>query len=166
MAGKSAKTYDMAAYPVQVAVRSESDGAAAYMVHLPYCPCADFTNRKGRLSEQDGTPTVSICKHIADALGRIGGWHREAPSPVLYPVLTRGQAVTVLTSHYISSSLTNKLLLAACGAEGMWVAEDITTGQLCASYDKATRRYSLRIPGSQPLSVPAGANPFPGGVRV
>ena len=41
--------YDMTVYPVQVAVRSQSDGAAVHMVTLPHCDCADFTNRKGQL---------------------------------------------------------------------------------------------------------------------
>jgi hypothetical protein len=167
MAGKD-KHYDMTAYPVQVAVRSESDGAEAYMVHLPYCPCPDFTNRKGRLDVIDGVPVISICKHVAEAMQRVGGWHREAekPRPVLYPVITRQQAVTVLTSHYISSGLTNRLLLAACAADGMWVVEDITTGQLAASYDKGSRRYSVRVPAGQPLNVPASASAFPAAPRA
>lgn len=157
--------YDMTVYPIQMAVRSASDGASVHMVTLPHCDCADFTNRRGQLTADE--TAITVCKHIKEAMARVGGWHRpEEPKHVLYPVITRGQAVTVLTSHYISSDLTNRLLLAACGADGMWVAQDIATGLLGASYDKHSRRYSLRVPAAQPLNVPAGASAFPVASRV
>jgi hypothetical protein len=71
----SPKNYDMTAYPVQVAVRSQSDGAAVHMVTLPYCDCPDFTNRKGRVTEAgDGQAAVTVCKHLIRAL-ELAGWH-------------------------------------------------------------------------------------------
>jgi hypothetical protein len=94
----SAKNYDLTVYPIQVAVRSASDGAAVHMVTLPHCDCADFTNRRGRLIEAEGTgPShVSVCKHIAAALERVGGWHRGEPEPLVFADQTRQQARTVL----------------------------------------------------------------------
>jgi hypothetical protein len=158
--------YDMTVYPTAGLVRSASasDGAKSHQVTLPSCDCADFINRKGWVIEVDGVSAVTICKHIAEFIERVGGWNRpaeEVPKLVIYPVVTRGQAVTVLTSHYIASELTNRLLLAACGADGMWVTVGITTGQLSACYDKASRRYSVRVPAAQPLHVPTGASAFP-----
>lgn len=69
----SGKTYDMTVYPVQVAVRSEHDATKVYLVNLAFCPCPDFTNRRGVVSE-DGT-SVTVCKHIAQALVLVGGHH-------------------------------------------------------------------------------------------
>ncbi len=86
---------DMTVYPIQAAVRSESDGARAYTVTLPYCPCADFTNRRGMLIEVDEhTAGVTICKHIASAMARVGGWHR--PEPEVWSDLTRSEVFQVL----------------------------------------------------------------------
>jgi hypothetical protein len=75
-----APKYDMTVYPVQVAVRSQSDGAAVHMVTLPYCDCPDFTNRKGKVVETGDVKTVTLCKHLAEALERVAGWHRPAPT--------------------------------------------------------------------------------------
>lgn len=87
-----AKTYDMTVYPVQVAVRSQSDGAAVHLVTLPHCDCADFTNRKGKLAD-DGE-AITICKHIREALARVGGWHR--PEPEVHADLTYKRAAEIL----------------------------------------------------------------------
>lgn len=86
---------DMTVYPVQAAVRSASDGAAVHMVTLPHCDCADFTNRRGQLILVDEhTVAVTVCKHMAEALSRIGGWHR--PEPEVFPNLRRGDVIQVL----------------------------------------------------------------------
>jgi hypothetical protein len=149
-----AKTsYDMTVHPTSALVRSQSNGAAAHAVTLPSCDCPDFINRRGRLVEVQGGIAVTLCKHIEAALLRVGGWNREPePGPAVtnYPGLTRSQAMTVLTSHFINAGLANRLLLAACGAEGMVVAEPITTGEMRATYDSVGRRYTLQLPASQP----------------
>lgn len=142
--------YDMTVYPMTMAVRSASNGARAHLVQLAYCDCEDFTNRRGRLTAEG---TVTVCKHIREALERVGGWHRQpepGPAVTAFPGLTRAQAMTVLTSHFISAALSNRVLLAACGADGMVVAEPIANGEIRATYDSAGRRYSLQIPANQP----------------
>lgn len=71
--------YDMTVYPTAGLVRSASNGAVTHQVTLPSCDCADFINRKGRLAwAQDAGHTVTICKHIAEFMERIGGWNRPA----------------------------------------------------------------------------------------
>jgi hypothetical protein len=103
----SAKNYDMSVYPVQMAVRSQSDGAAVHMVTLPYCDCADFTNRKGRAVETEGGQAVTVCKHLLAGLERVGGWHRDAEpteaivlggrdQPVVFPNITQVVAKVIL----------------------------------------------------------------------
>jgi hypothetical protein len=75
----------MTVHPTAGLVRSASDGASAHHVTLPSCDCADFINRKGQLVEVDGgfveatagMVAVTVCKHIAEFLERVGGWHRE-----------------------------------------------------------------------------------------
>lgn len=162
--------YDMTVHPTSALVRSQSDGSKAHQVTFPSCDCADFINRRGVLIEAEGGIAVTLCKHIAEGLERIGGWNRrpepEKPKDVLYTVLSRKKAVTVLTSHFISSDLTEHLLLAARGAGGMWVHVDIASGALMAKYEPAHLSYSLRVPASQPLSVPADARFFPAGQLV
>lgn len=149
-----AKTnYDMTVHPTTALVRSQSNGAVAHAVTLPSCDCADFINRRGRLVEVEGGIAVTLCKHIEAALLRIGGWNREvAPGLAVtnFPGLTRAQAVTVLTSHFISADLSNRLLLAACGANGMVVSQPVTNGQAHVTYDSVGRRYSIQLPASQP----------------
>lgn len=149
-----AKTnYDMTVHPTTALVRSQSNGAMAHAVTLPSCDCADFINRRGRLVEVEGGIAVTLCKHIEAALQRIGGWNRETqPGPAVtkYPDLTRSQAMTVLTSHFISTDLSSRLLLSACGADGMVVVEPIANGDMRATYDSARRRYSLQLPANQP----------------
>jgi hypothetical protein len=150
--------YDMAVYPVQVAVRSASDGAAVHMVTLPHCDCADFTNRKGRLVEVEfGGVAVLVCKHIAAALGRVGGWHRDEPAEetVTYHRLPRIQAVTLMTSAHLAADLVDRLLRAAVGAGGLAVTVTISTGSVLVKYDSPTRGYTVTLPARQPVALPA-----------
>lgn len=87
--------YDMAVYPTAGLVRSASDGARTHQVTLASCDCADFINRKGRLIEVDGIMAVTVCKHNAEFLERVGGWNRPAepkPAPQVHSDLTRVQA--------------------------------------------------------------------------
>jgi hypothetical protein len=88
-------SYDMTVYPMTVAVRSASNGARAHLVQLPYCDCEDFTNRRGRLTTEG---TVTVCKHVREALERVGGWHREDPKDEVYEDLTYSEASELLTS--------------------------------------------------------------------
>ena len=146
----------MTVYPVQAAVRSMSDGAAVHTVTIPHCDCADFTNRRGQLlMVDDHTMAVTVCKHVAEALARIGGWHRPEPEPVTYPYLTRGQAATVMTSAFLASDLTDRLLRAAVGAGGEAVTVTIATGQVLVKYDSPARRYDVTLPANQPVALPA-----------
>ena len=87
--------YDMKVYPVQVAVRSASDGAAVHMVTLPYCDCADFTNRRGLVIETEHGVAITLCKHIIEALERVGGWHRD-PKDELRSGQTKAEVVAFL----------------------------------------------------------------------
>jgi hypothetical protein len=149
-----AKQQDMAVYPTTVAVRSESDGAAVHTVHLPFCDCADFTNRRGRLTT-DGT--VTICKHIREAIERVGGWHRAPdPDPLTYGNLSRSQALTLLTSAYLAA-LAARDLVDDARATGTGML-DITRGRVTVEWsaDLPRRGYTVTLPAGQPLSLPAG----------
>jgi hypothetical protein len=163
------KNYDMATYPVQVAVRSQSDGAAVHMVTLPYCDCADFTNRKGRVVDSDATgKAVTVCKHMLEALERIGGWHRQAApetQTVTHDQLTRATARTLMTSAYLSAELADRLLVAAgsssAGGTGIAAVIATSTGQVSVQYDSAARRYSVTLPADQPVSMPTAQRGLP-----
>jgi hypothetical protein len=149
--------YDLTVYPMTVAVRSASDGAKVRLVQLPYCDCPDFTNRKGLLSD-DGT--VTVCKHIREALERVGGWHRgpqtvPVPEAVTYYRLARPRAVTLLTSAFLASDLVDRLLRGAVGASPMAVTVRVTDGDVLVKYDGQSRAYTVTLPGSQPVALPA-----------
>lgn len=95
MATAPQRDYDMTVYPIQVAVRSASDPTRVHMVTIAHCDCADFTNRRGMLIPVDEhTVGVTVCKHIVEAMARIGGWHR--PEPEVFPNLRRVDAIRVL----------------------------------------------------------------------
>jgi hypothetical protein len=150
-----AKTQDMAVYPMTVAVRSESDGAAVHVVHLPYCDCADFTNRKGRLTGEGSY--VSVCKHIREAIERVGGWHRAPePAPLTYESLSRSQALILLTSACLAASAASDLV-ADARATGTGML-DITRGRVTVEWSASLPRrgYTVTLPAGQPLSLPAG----------
>jgi hypothetical protein len=110
----SPKNYDMTAYPVQVAVRSQSDGAAVHMVTLPYCDCPDFTNRKGRVAEAgDGQAAVTVCKHLIRAL-ELAGWHAaERPqasseaSPEVFGDVSRTRARALLAERGVTAGMVS-----------------------------------------------------------
>jgi hypothetical protein len=146
----SVKSYDLTVYPIQVAVRSASDGAAVHTVTLPHCDCADFTNRRGQLIEAEGTgPShVSVCKHIAAALERVGGWHAPAPEPKVYPEQTHVETKALLQGPEVSLSAraANSVLRRADGH----VSATFTTmdGALCdgiVEYDRLTSRYKVTL---------------------
>lgn len=123
--------YDMTVYPVQVAVRSASDGAAVHMVTLPHCDCADFTNRKGKLTAEG--QYISVCKHIVTAMQSVGGWHQPEPGPgerTVYGLL-RAEARGILVSAEAGqlSGRTADVLLKAAVADG--TAKDGTVQVTC-----------------------------------
>ena len=145
MAGKN---YDMTVYPIQAAVRSASDGAAVHLVTLPHCDCADFTNRRGMLIEVDEhTAGVTICKHIAEAIARIGGWHR--PEPEVYSDLTRAMAFQVLADK---AGLQGRPVTVAMHNVHTGAPQQLTRPGLPAvileTHPSGTsRRYRVTIPG-------------------
>jgi hypothetical protein len=55
----------LAVRPLTAEVRSETDPNVAYTVTLPYCPCKDFSYRKGSLD-------APFCKHILAGLALVG----------------------------------------------------------------------------------------------
>lgn len=105
-----AKQYDMAVYPTAGLVRSASNGAATHQVTLASCDCADFINRKGRLIEVDGVLAVTICKHNAEFLARIGGWNRQPEQRVTHEDVTRERARTILAEAGLTDSAVRSLL--------------------------------------------------------
>lgn len=143
--------YDMTVYPVQVAVRSQSDGAAVHMVTLPHCDCADFTNRKGRLVESPVLGNaVSVCKHIAAALESVGGWH-GTPGPRVFEHVTRTEALAALTTP-TGGGLTEtaaRLATRMATVDGTWKV-DLPDGRgtaIVEHHDNAgTRRFTVRLP--------------------
>lgn len=89
--------YDMTVHPTHALVRSASRGGVAHQVTFPSCDCEDFINRRGQLIEIDAGIAVTLCKHIAEGLRRIGGWNRPAdPGPKVLRSLTREGAAAYL----------------------------------------------------------------------
>lgn len=91
--------YDMTVHPTSALVRSQSDGARAHAVTFPSCDCPDFINRRGQLIELDGDIAVTLCKHIAEGLRRVGGWRRPTESePFVFLGRLRAEAFNLLVS--------------------------------------------------------------------
>jgi hypothetical protein len=156
----STPKYDMTAYPVQVAVRSQSDGAAVHMVTLPYCDCADFTNRKGHVIETDNSPAVTVCKHLLRAL-ELAGWQRpETAAPqetVTRRRLPRSEAFTWLTSAYLAADLVSELLHAAqatASSASIAASYQLATGEVRVLFDARSQRYTVTLPSAQPVNEP------------
>lgn len=139
---------DMAVLATQVVVCSESDPNVTYLVQLPYCPCKDFRYRR---SNPEKYPDSPFCKHIRQAPAQSG----PAPEQVTYHRLTRQRAVTLLSSAFLAADLANRLLLAACGADGICVTVRITNGDVLVKYDSEARRYTVTLPAAQPVELPA-----------
>lgn len=144
----AAEKYDMTVYPVQVAVRSASDGARVHMVTLPYCDCPDFTNRRGRVTE-DGT--VSVCKHIREALERVGGWHRSEPEPEVYGNLTRERAREILGGiEGLNYGMVDHALTAVHSGSPHFLVPLTRTATVELRVSAAPRRYTITIPADGP----------------
>ena len=148
MAAASRRDTDMTVYPVQAAVRSQSDGAAVHMVTIPHCDCADFTNRRGMLIPVDEhTVAVTVCKHITEALARIGGWHRPS-EPVVYAGVTRQRARTILgvVAQLPSRDITALLntVQVPHGKDSFRRAgKDMPEGEV--TYDQPSGRYTITL---------------------
>lgn len=157
--GSTDKNYDMTVYPVQVAVRSQSDGAAVHMVTIPYCDCADFTNRKGRLVQAEGIGfTVTVCKHLAEALERVGGWHRE-PQPAGLDNISRADLRWFLSSAAVqlpSDEITALMRRAREASDGRAVFCASLTGAVVSGEVVANLlngRWSVKLTGEDPEPV-------------
>lgn len=96
----SPKTYDMLVRPITVAVRSESDPAKTYEVHLPYCPCADFEYQRGNGSGD-------YCKHLRQAMAAVAGWHGQ---PAACNWVTYGAARRLLVKAGIDEDAARDVL--------------------------------------------------------
>jgi len=141
--------YDMTVYPMTMAVRSASDGAKVHLVQLPYCDCADFTNRKGRLVQLEGGSVITICKHIAEAMERVGGWHRAEPESLHFNDLTHTTVKELLVSPLVGFSLREaNAVLAKVTRDGEASFKASVTGLLVdgsLTYDKLASRFSLTV---------------------
>lgn len=93
-------TQEMAVYPITAAVRSESRPGRVYEVHLPWCPCEDFSYRRTRLLQGEITLSGLFCKHLRKALEAVGGLHLD-PQPLVIPGLPHDEAVALLTSERV-----------------------------------------------------------------
>jgi hypothetical protein len=144
----STPKYDMTVYPIQVAVRSQSDGAAVHMVTLPHCDCADFTNRKGQLVSFEGGKTVTVCKHLAEALERVGGWNR--PAPTVHQGIPRKAAFDLLTAEdYVSDTLADGALARAVYGSPTVIPAYGKRGEIRIEVirERGPRLYTVTIPG-------------------
>jgi hypothetical protein len=97
-----AKTYDMLVRPVVVAVRSETDPAKTYEVHLPWCPCPDYVNRRGNAFED-------MCKHLRQAMAAVYGWH-QGDAPEVHTDVTYGTAGKLLLAKGLDVNTARETL--------------------------------------------------------
>jgi hypothetical protein len=146
----STPKYDMTVYPIQVAVRSQSDGAAVHMVTLPHCDCPDFTNRKGQVVEAElGRPeAITVCKHILTALERVGGWNR--PAPTRHEGVPMKKAFDLLTAaDGVSDGLAEAALARAVRGQPAIIPADGRRGEIRVEVirERGPRLYTVTIPG-------------------
>jgi hypothetical protein len=140
---------DMAVFPTQVVVCSESDPGTTYLVQLPYCPCKDFRYRR---SNPEKFPDSPYCKHIREAMRRVAGWHRQAPAgPEVHDGLTDVAVKELLRSTTIGFGPreSNALVHRAVKAEGLPVPFAASlTGALVdgtLSYERVQSQYTLVV---------------------
>lgn len=143
------KQYDMTVYPVTAAVRSQADPTKVYMVTFPHCPCADFTNRRGMLIEVDShTMGVTICKHIAEAMERVGGWNRPEPEPKVWEDLVHAQVKELLQGPEVglTARKANMVLRRADGhLSATFYTQDGALADGTVSYDRLHSRYTVTL---------------------
>jgi hypothetical protein len=147
--------YDMTVHPTHALVRSQSNGAAAHQVTFPSCDCADFINRRGKLIEVDGGLAVTLCKHVAEGLRRIGGWHRDETAvpqqAAAYYNLMHGDVKELLRGPVVGFSPREaNQVISKATHDGEAVFKGFLTdlpadGTL--TYDQLTSRYTLTVAG-------------------
>lgn len=142
--------YDMTVHPVSALVRSQSNGAAAHQVTFPSCDCADFVNRRGQLIEAGDDIAVTLCKHIAEGLRRIGGWHRApSPEPKYATVrdVSRQRALTLLAEAGMPAAEARDVLRAAVSHRGLAAeaAPGDGTGMRVTTYDEGLFEVSVPV---------------------
>lgn len=137
--------YDMAVYPMTVAVRSASDGARAHLVQLPFCDCPDFTNRRGQLTYDGTSESVTICKHIREALARVGGWNR-AEKEETFSDLTRVDVLSILRGSRIGMTpRASNAVLAQFAHSALAEFEHGTGISGVVRYDQRLGRYTMTV---------------------
>jgi hypothetical protein len=146
--------YDMTVHPTHALVRSQSNGATAHQVTFPSCDCADFINRRGHLIETADGLAVTLCKHIAEGLLRIGGWNRPDTAVTVHARLTRFEATRVLCEAPVGLTEPQATDLLSAVAEG--ISSSIIVpglGKVTAEYEPDTRvrpsgprRWRLTVP--------------------
>jgi hypothetical protein len=146
MPSSTAKTYDMTVYPTAGLVRSARDGARAYQVTLPSCECPDFINRKGWVITVDGVPAVTICKHIAEFMERVGGWNRPSPAEETFPDLTRIDVLSFLRGPRVGMTpRESNAVLAQFGSSEFAEFEALHGITGVVRYDRAAGRYTMTV---------------------
>lgn len=140
--------YDMTVHPLQALVRSQSDGAAAHLVTFPGCDCADYINRRGALVElPDGNVAVTLCKHIAEGLRRIGGWNDAGPASEVIGDLDHSAVRELLTGPRVKMTGTGaRDLITALSM--MRTQEREFVGQKAkgfATYDNRLSRFTVTL---------------------
>ena len=145
-----AKTnYGMTVHPTAGLVRSQSDGARAHQVTLSSCDCADYINRKGQLVEVGDALAVTVCKHIAEFLTKVGGWSRQPEPTVVYRNLLHNDVRELLRGDVVGFSLReSNQVLAEVGRTGSVSFKASLTGLRVdgtLEYDGLTSRYTLTV---------------------
>ena len=139
--------YDMSVYPTAGLVRSASDGAKSYQVTLPSCHCGDFLNCKGKIVETPDGPAIAVCKHIAEFLARVGGWHKPAPEPTVFGPLTSIAAKALLGGEDVGLSPDHaaRVLRNARTLEGKFLSQGYALPDGVVTYDRARDLYTVTL---------------------
>jgi hypothetical protein len=140
-------TYDMAVLPTTVVVCSETDPNTTYHVQLPYCPCKDFRYRR---TLRDLPLEERFCKHLTEALARVGSWHRTPRPTTVYTNLFLNDLMALLTDgKVVGFSLTEARALrrgmTESGGEFSVATGAPVDGKV--TYEKLPSRYTLTVYG-------------------
>jgi hypothetical protein len=140
-------TYDMAVLPTTVVVCSETDPNTTYHVQLPYCPCKDFRYRR---TLRDLPLEERFCKHLTEALARVGSWHRTPRAKSVYSNLFHDDIKRLLTDGTVvgfSVREANTVLrnMTESGAEFSVATGAPVDGKV--EYEKLPSRYTLTVYG-------------------
>jgi hypothetical protein len=143
----AAPEYDMTVYPTHALVRSASRGGVVHQVTFPSCDCEDFINRRGVLvTLEGGVVAITLCKHIAEGLARVGGWKRPG-EPEVHENLTRQRAVDLLEDSGVTrDAALAGLLRVTRGAPSHFPRSGRPAALAETSSDHGPRRYKVTIP--------------------